>query len=209
MQSCPLCSSKDNELYFKDRKRKYYQCSNCKLLFVPKVSFLSIDEEKERYETHNNDPYESGYQTFLMKLLKPFSERLTTNMKGLDFGCGPTKTAEVLLGEKGINLNSYDPIFFPVTEYLNETYDFIVASEVVEHFCDPAKDWERMFSMLKAGGTLGVMTSCYPALNRFKLWRYKDDYTHVSFHDQETLQWLAARFKRTLEQVSPTVFFFS
>ena len=50
--SCPLCQHTDVRLYHQDRKRNYYQCGQCELVFVPPESFLSADQEHAEYLLH-------------------------------------------------------------------------------------------------------------------------------------------------------------
>jgi 2-polyprenyl-3-methyl-5-hydroxy-6-metoxy-1,4-benzoquinol methylase len=176
------------------------------LVFVPPVYLPDVVEEKERYETHNNDPLEPGYQEFLNRLLTPFSKKLKQGQTGLDFGCGPTKTAEVLLADQGLKVESYDPFFFPGHELLLKKWDFIVASEVAEHFHKPAESWTLLSKIIQPGGMIGVMTTCYPVQGRFERWRYKDDNTHVVFYSPSTFQWISEQFGFELEEITASVF---
>ena len=60
MKDCLLCGSTETTLLFARRdnngRRDFYVCSRCDLVFVPGEFHVSLDEERERYLTHNNDP---------------------------------------------------------------------------------------------------------------------------------------------------------
>lgn len=211
--SCPLCFSKNTPFYSthqinKQEQRDFYQCDECSLLFTPPQYHLEFDAEKHRYQLHNNDIEDTGYQDFLNRLLDPLRKRIQSGMEGLDYGCGPSLTAEILLKDEGVQLHSYDPYFYNRPELLNRTWDFIVLSEVAEHFYYPEKDWKQLFSMLRPGGILGVMTTCYPGKDRFQKWRYKDDETHTVFYSEKTFRWIAKRFQAEWIEESATVSFF-
>lgn len=70
------------------------------------------------------------------------------------------------------------------------TYDFITASEVVEHLSNPATDLNRLWANLKRGGLLGIMTKRVTDKDAFKAWHYKNDPTHISFFSEATFNWL-------------------
>ena len=55
---------------------------------------------------------------------------------GLDFGCGhgPASSRHAPQADGFSNVSLYDPFFFPDTEALTRTYDFITCTETAEHF---------------------------------------------------------------------------
>ena len=95
--TCPLCKSENNSLLYKDHLRDYLQCANCDLVFVPTEYHLSLAEEKERYDTHNNNPKDSRYRQFLSQLTTPLNLLIPNRSFGLDFGCGPGPTLSLML----------------------------------------------------------------------------------------------------------------
>ena len=151
---CPLCSSKGLDLFFEDKKRIYLRCFYCKLVVVPKRYWLSADDEKATYDLHQNDAQDQGYRKFLSRLSGPLLEELATNQKGLDFGCGPGPTLSVLLEARGQQVDLYDPFYYNDPSVFHKNYDFICATEVVEHLHDPNKEFVALFKMLKRGGWL-------------------------------------------------------
>ena len=102
----------------------------------------------------------------------------------------------------------YDPFYARDDEVLKQDYDFITASEVVEHLHDPATELERLWSMLKPGGWLGIMTKLALDKEAFAKWHYKNDLTHVCFFSRETMEWLARRWGAEYVQVGADVCLF-
>jgi len=60
--------------------------------------------------------------------------------------------------EAGHFMKLYDTFYSPDRNILTNHYDFITASEVVEHFHNPAVEFDLLWSILKPGGLLGIMT---------------------------------------------------
>lgn len=176
-----------------DLPPRCYRCGVCDLIFKDPQSYLSETEEKERYDLHENHDT-VAYRAFLAKTFDPLRPHLTPNSRGLDFGCGPRPVMERMLAEEGYSVRSYDPYFFPEAEALRQTYDFILCSEVAEHFYHPKQEFERIDGLLKKGGWLAVGTAAPPIDpegNGFKRWHYHRDPTHVVFFGESTMRWLA------------------
>jgi SAM-dependent methyltransferase len=88
----------------------------------------------------------------------------------------------------------FDPFFHPDASVLEESYDFIAASEVAEHLYDPAKEFARLRRLLKPGGRLGIMTERCSHETDFGSWYYRRDPTHVAFYSRETLEWIRDKY---------------
>lgn len=131
-------------------------------------------------------------------------------MRGLDFGSGPGPALAAMLQEAGMRMALYDPFYAPDPEALDERYDFVSCSEVVEHFNRPADGWRQLSALLCPGGWLGVMTglSSDRSAEGFLKWRYKDDLTHVSFYSLDTMAWIAGHFGLELHPVDDRVVLF-
>lgn len=193
MLKCTLCEgSKLKEIVLKNDRRSYFFCINCNLIFVNPDFHLSIDEEKSRYSQHNNSIDQEGYVKFLNRAIEPTLPHLKENMKGLDYGCGPSPTLSELLKLQGINCFDYDPVFEINHPY--KKYDFVFATECFEHFFFPKNDLQKLSSLLKKGGTLSVMTERWSSLECFKVWYYKNDPSHVSFYHLKTFEFIADVF---------------
>lgn len=194
-EPCPLCRNKATRHYHTDKNRHYWHCPVCQLVFAGRQSLLSRDAELAIYQQHQNDPNNAGYRQFLNKLATPLLQRLgPTKLHGLDFGAGPGPTLYLLLEQGGHQVNNYDPYFAPDEALLKRQYDFICSTEAMEHFYQPAIEWQLWLELLKPAGWLGLMTRLRPEhVADFAKWHYKNDPTHVSFFHAETFFWLARR----------------
>ena len=190
---CPLCGAEGPFESVGDiRKRWHRVCGRCRLIFVDPPFLPSAEAERERYELHRNGPEDAGYVAFLRQAVEPARRFLAPEMRGLDYGCGHTPTLHLLLKESGLACENYDPFFFPA--WPEGPFDFLFATEVVEHFHRPAAEWARMLSRLKPGGILTVMTAPWTDLESFRTWGYASDETHVVFYHRETLGWICGAF---------------
>jgi hypothetical protein len=110
-------------------------------------------------------------------------------MRGLDYGCGPTPTLSGLLKVHGLHCENYDPYFFPaLPEY---QFDFIFATEVVEHFYNPRRELQLLSGYLKQGGILTIMTEPWVSVEGFSDWHYAKDITHVCFYHAKTIEYIS------------------
>ena len=191
---CPLCRS-SAKAYHQDRSRTYFRCSNCRLVFVGPEAFLSAEEEKSVYDLHQNSPDDAGYRRFLSRMLAPMISRLTMGSYGLDFGCGPGPTLSVMFEELGHTMAIYDPFYAADASVLEAEYDFVTATEVVEHLQRPEQCLNRMWQCIRPGGYLGIMTKQVVNEKMFANWHYKNDPTHICFYSKETFVWLAGHWQ--------------
>ncbi|CCO47019.1 putative S-adenosyl-L-methionine-dependent methyltransferase [Vibrio nigripulchritudo SOn1] len=205
MHACPLCESTQTKDYFEDRRRRYHQCLQCELVFVDPAQRLTAEEEKSMYDWHENDPADEGYRRFLSRMSTPILERVAPESSGLDFGCGPGPTLSLMLEEHGHTVSLYDIYYYPDKRVLENTYDFVTATEVIEHLYQPDTVWQQWLSLVKPGGWLGVMTKMVINLEAFAGWHYKNDLTHVIFFSRATFQYLARRDGLQLEFIGNDV----
>lgn len=195
---CPLCGSDKIQLYFEDKNRIYLSCLECFLVFVPREFHLSKTAEKSEYDLHNNDPMDPGYAKFLSRLSKPLQKRLANEQKGLDFGCGPGPVLDQVMKDHGHDMDLYDPFYFNNRVIFSKKYDFITATEVVEHLHDPGKEFDLLFDLLIRGGWIGIMTKLVIDKEKFSQWHYIRDLTHVCFYSQSTFKYIARRYEASL-----------
>ncbi len=188
-EACPLCGKAGGHgLFFEDKFRPYYRCPRCGLIFVPSPWQVSAEREKARYDQHNNDPADRGYREFLGRII-PFMEEFLTPRcrKGLDFGCGPGPVLAEMLEKKGYAMETYDLYYRNDPAVLKDgAYDFVTATEVIEHLADPGSMVDRLLSLVRPGGILALMTRFFEEETDFKTWFYKDDETHISFFSRES-----------------------
>lgn len=213
-QECPLCGGQAHWVDHSEHRqgqgrwpRDFYKCSQCWLVFVPLTQHLDETAANERYATHLNDSKDLGYRRFLNRLWHPLRLRLRPDDRGLDYGCGPPSPRDESLTalvkwvrEEGFDIQGYDPVFFP--ERPTGSYDFIVCTEVVEHFTQPRVSWGDLLQFLKPGGQLGIMTQLWEETTQFQTWHYAKDPTHVSFYHRRTMEFIAKLYD--LKAQAPT-----
>lgn len=203
---CLLCKSDQHEFFFKDKLREYRRCTECSLLFVPRQFHVSPESEKARYDQHNNDPDDIRYHQFLERIAEPIKKHFKKGARGLDFGCGPTPLLAEILKSDGFIMEVYDPFYASDKSVLDGDFDFIAATEVIEHLNNPLEELRKLFSIIKKGGILVVMTRLYDDSIDFAGWHYKNDRTHVGFYSLETFGWLGRTLSVTCSQIESDIF---
>lgn len=205
---CPLCLSCDCCKYHSDRTRRYYQCRVCSLVFVPSEFYLTAEQESAHYDLHENDPTDDRYRKFLSRLFDPVAARLSPNSSGLDFGSGPGPTLSLMFAEAGHRCAIYDCFYAPEEGVLSAQYDFVTASEVVEHLHRPGEVLDQLWACVRPGGVLGIMTKIVRNQSAFTTWHYILDPTHVCFYSASTFDWLAKRWGAELTREADDVVIF-
>ena len=87
----------------------------------------------------------------------------------------------------------YDPFYAPDAGVLTQTFDFITATEVVEHLSQPGQVLTQLAGQLVPDGYLGLMTKRVSTPDAFARWHYISDPTHISFFSEETFRWWAQK----------------
>lgn len=186
---CSLCKSEITSTFLSSN-RAYYKCNTCfGIGMVPKF-YPSTEKEIIRYQTHNNDVNDVGYQNFVNPIVKNVLSDFNTTDVGLDFGCGTGPVITKLLRDQQYTINTYDPFFDNNIDALNTSFNYIVCCEVIEHFHHPCKEFKLLKSLLKPYGKLYCMTDIYDEAIDFENWYYKNDETHVFFYHKNTFEWL-------------------
>ena len=204
---CTLCGQADNPVYHRDKRRVYQRCTRCHLVYVPPHYWLSAEQEKAEYDLHQNHTDDEGYRHFLSRVTAPLQQRITANAQGLDFGCGPGPVLAQMMAEAGWPMQVYDIFYYPKVELLQRRYDFISATEVLEHLHSPATVLPQLWAMLNARGCLAVMTKLVKDQAAFAHWHYKNDPSHICFFSQETFHYLAGLWRAELEFIGNDVMF--
>ncbi len=202
---CPLCMGIETSLYCADARRSYLQCETCKLVFVPPGWHLDERAEKAQYDLHQNDPYDAGYRLFLSRLMHPLANKLAPGARGLDFGCGPGPALARMLEEVGFEIAVYDRFYVPDESVFCDSYDFVTATEVVEHLRQPRRELDRLWALLSSRGWLGLMTKLVEGPDVFASWHYKNDPTHICFYSADTWGWWANQHDASLEIIGADV----
>jgi 2-polyprenyl-3-methyl-5-hydroxy-6-metoxy-1,4-benzoquinol methylase len=202
---CPLCADPAPRRYHRDRRRAYLQCPECALVFVPPEFHLDPGAEKAEYDLHRNEVDDPGYRRFLARLAEPLLARLPEGSNGLDFGCGPGPALAALLTEAGCTVRLYDIFYYPDENALAGPYQFVTATEVVEHLQAVGSELDRLWAALEPAGYLGVMTKLVRNPEAFASWHYKNDPTHVCFFSDQTWRWWARRKGAELQRFGADV----
>ncbi|MCQ8105727.1 class I SAM-dependent methyltransferase [Methylomonas sp. SURF-2] len=206
---CPLCLGTETARFFADKQRDYLRCRHCQLVFVPPPWHLSAEAEQAVYDLHQNRLDDAGYRQFLSRLAEPLLERLPASANGLDYGCGPGPLLARMFNEHGHVMRVFDPIYANRPDTLQNRYDFVTCTEVVEHFRQPRREFQRLFGLLKPKGHLGIMTKLVLDADAFSRWHYKNDPTHIGFYSADTMAWLAESYRCRLEFIGKDVIIFT
>ena len=190
---CPLCSS-SSQIFYKNEHQLFHECNNCKGIFLEESLRLKTEDEKLRYETHNNDVFDIRYQNFVSPITKEILENFSEEHSGLDFGAGTGPVISKVLKDNNFRIKIYDPFFHKNPKLLEEKYDYIACCEVMEHFYSPNKEFELLKKILRKGGRLYCMTEIYNGSIDFSSWYYKNDPTHVFIYQKKTIEWIKNEF---------------
>lgn len=104
-----------------------------------------------------------------------------------------------MFSEAGFDIDVYDIFYAPHAANLTRQYDFITATEVVEHLAAPGEVLNQRVAQLLPGGYLGLMTKRVTSQQAFARWHYINDPTHVCFFSEATFRWWAAEQGLTVE----------
>lgn len=198
--ACPLCRAQGTHALAEAHGRRFRECSRCGLAFVHPDDRPTAAEERARYDTHQNDPGDPGYRSFLARLADPLTEILPPGASGLDYGSGPGPTLSVMMGERGFPMETWDPFYAPDPAPLARSWDFVTCTETAEHFHEPGREFDRLGGLVRPGGHLAIMTSWWTppedsqreARGRhLAAWYYIRDPTHVVVYRRATLDWIA------------------
>jgi len=194
---CSLCC-RSGKLFFKE---DFFLCPHCSGIFRNRNNLTSQEEEKKRYEQHNNDVNDPRYQQFVSPITHYVLNNFSAESAGLDFGAGNGSAISKILKDNHYRIDQYDPFFFNNKQMLELTYDYIVCCEVIEHFHHPNQEFRRLYQMLNPQGELICMTHLYGSSISFDQWYYKNDRTHVFFYQEATIEYIAKEFGFTSYEV--------
>jgi SAM-dependent methyltransferase len=195
MATCPLCNNNSPRKVQDIHTILFITCAICGTLYKHPQHHLDSPTEKSRYLAHQNDVGDLQFQKFVSPIVDAVTSNFLPQDTGLDFGAGTGPVIYKLLYDKGYhNIELYDPFFHPSTSVLQSTYDFIICCEVIEHFYEPSKEFELLYSLLRPNGNLFCMTGLIPKDIELKDWWYLRDTTHVVFYSEENLQWIKENF---------------
>lgn len=207
-ERCPVCNTARIRYFMTVEGKVYWRCRVCEATFLTPAQWPDLETQKAEYDKHENNVDDPGYRAFLSRLARPLLARLQGPSRGLDFGCGPAPALAKMLEEAGHAVQVYDPIYVPDESVLEQTYDFITCTEVMEHLHNPRAVFDLFNALLRPGGIIGVMTEFQTDDSRFEKWHYRRDPTHVIFYRATTLTLLGSPLNWRLEIPRRNVAFF-
>lgn len=191
---CPLCNSLSN-VFYQQKKRVYHRCDNCYGIFVDQELRPKREVEILRYQKHDNDIEDEGYQNFVAPITSAIMRDFTQRHKGLDFGAGTGPVISKILNDNNFLVIQYDPFFHNHPSLLKDKYNYIACCEVIEHFHNPKKEFGLLKDLLLQNGKLYCMTNIYNEGIDFHNWDYISDKTHVFFYHEKTIHYIKEEFR--------------
>ncbi|WVM93761.1 class I SAM-dependent methyltransferase [Halopseudomonas pachastrellae] len=186
---CPLCSSPAHWM-LSDRKRSYWQCERVSDGARARAMAMTAKQEKAEYDRPRKPPR-------MIRATGAFSRAWRAAAAApaagqlLRLWLCPGPALALMLREQGHQVSLHDLYYHPNPAALEQQWDFITATEVVEHLAAPRAVLEQLWRCLKPGGWLGLMTKRVTNPEAFSTWHYKSDPTHISFFSEHSFHWLA------------------
>jgi 2-polyprenyl-3-methyl-5-hydroxy-6-metoxy-1,4-benzoquinol methylase len=175
---------------------EYFYCKSCEYIFKSPKCYQSIEEQKKRYDLHENNEANAGYRAYFQRFLDFILPLTGTPKNALDFGCGSSTLLAKMLGENGIACDVYDPLYHPDTLCDSKKYELLVSTEVFEHLHQPKEVFESLVNRLEEGGFLAIQTQFHPNdTASFKKWYYHQDPTHIVFFRAKTFKVLCEIYR--------------
>jgi len=192
---CHICNKPAHTFVDDKTDITYYHCKPCEYIFKSPECYQSIEEQKSRYDLHENDEDHPGYRAYFQRFLDFVLPLVGTPKTALDFGCGRSTLLASLLEEKGIQCEYYDPLYHPGSLDNSKKYELIVSTEVFEHLHQPKEVFHSLLERLEDGGYLALQTQFHPnEVAAFKKWYYHQDPTHIVFFTAKTFRVLAEMY---------------
>ncbi|RRS30274.1 MAG: methyltransferase [Epsilonproteobacteria bacterium (ex Lamellibrachia satsuma)] len=193
--NCHICDKPTESFVHEKTNITYYHCKSCEYLFKSPECYQSIEEQKERYNLHENDENDEGYQAYFKRFLDFVLPLVDKPKSALDFGCGASSLLAKLLQKEGVECDYYDPNYHPDRLNDSKKYELIVSTEVFEHLHQPRVVFESLLNRLKKGGYLALQTQFHPNdTETFKKWYYHQDPTHIVFFTAQTFKVLSEKY---------------
>ncbi|MFT7824020.1 MAG: class I SAM-dependent methyltransferase [Sulfurimonas sp.] len=184
---CLICGHDTNRFIDEKSSITYYCCPYCQCISKSREHFKTIPEQKERYDLHENNPENEGYQAYFRRFLDDILPQVGHPETALDFGCGESSLLADMLAGEGIACDYYDPIYYPENMEDGKKYELIVSTEVFEHLHHPKAVFASLLKRLKDGGYMALQTQFHPNnIEAFKKWYYPLDPTHIVFFTPHT-----------------------
>ena len=192
---CHICDQATESFVDKKTNIVYYHCPDCEYIFKSPECFQDFSLQKERYNLHENDEEDTGYQAYFQRFLDFIMPLIGKPKTALDFGCGASSLLAKMLEKEGIPCDYYDPIYHPDTLHQDKKYKLIVSTEVFEHLHQPKEVFMALLDRLEEGGYLAIQTQFHTNdIETFQKWYYHQDPTHIVFFTAQTFRVLCKEF---------------
>jgi len=192
---CSICGQKSEIFEHPKSNIEYLECPLCRSISKSPKNFSNFDEQKIRYDLHDNNEDDIGYQRYFQRFIDFALPHIVGTKRALDFGCGATPLLSHMLNSYDIECDIYDPIYYPDNSYINSRYDLIVSVEVFEHLHNPIEVFGRLINILNPNGYIAIQTAFCPRdRDKFLDWYYHLDPTHVIFFRVETFKYMAKEY---------------
>lgn len=189
---CHICNEPTLMFFDMHDHSVYYQCKSCEFIFKHPSVYKKIEEQKERYDLHENNENSDGYKAYFQRFLDFVLPLVNKPENALDFGCGKSTLLSQMLKENGVECEYYDPLYHPDNLDNSKKYQLIVSVEVFEHLHNPKEVFENLLNRLERGGYLAIQTEFHPNdIDAFKQWYYQKDPTHIVFFREKTFDVLS------------------
>ena len=193
--NCNICQKATQSFVDEKSSIIYYHCQSCEYIYKSATTHQDFDNQKLRYNLHQNIESDSGYIAYFQRFLDFILPLVGKPNNALDFGCGESLLLSKLLSQNAIECDYYDPIYHSSQEYKNNSYDLIVSTEVFEHLHNPKEVFGNLISLLSRGGYLAIQTQFHPNnIDEFKRWYYHQDPTHIVFFRPVTFEVLSSLY---------------
>lgn len=213
LENCVSCNGTDHETMYVVGDKKYLRCLSCKLVSVsPKQNDEYLKERANHwsvdYHTHPlkvNQHYSTDFQRAAYKtnldLIRPYRK----NNRLLDLGCSIggflmaakndgwqehgidiSQSVNVAI-EKGLNAQQG---YLSDFDYPNDYFDVITLLDVIEHINNQEKLLKQIFSLLRPGGILFLITPNFGGITSRILkskWSAVTPDDHVFLFSQQSL----------------------
>jgi len=192
---CHICSNTTEAFTDEKMDMEYFYCPSCEYIFKSPQCYQSIEEQKKRYDLHENDEEDAGYRAYFQRFLDFVLPLVGSPENALDFGCGRSTLLAKILQENGIACHAYDPLYHPERLDNSKKYELIVTTEVFEHLHQPKEVFESLVKRVEEGGFLAIQTQFHPHdREAFKQWYYRQDPTHIVFFRPQTFRVLCSMY---------------
>lgn len=146
---CSICNS-ESEIIFTKSNYDYYECSNCKSLFIPygidQSNMVGGGFELERNTQQNHER------------LQRFIRYATIFGTILDYGCGNGMLVDYC-NKREQECDGYDKFNPKYDKIPNKKYNLVSMVEVIEHTFKPFSEIDEIYNLLLPNGILYIETS--------------------------------------------------